>query len=148
MIPGSEARLDPVPFESVPTLNQSATSPTGWWIAGLLERQPDSPRGRCWNNDRLIRADDWRTAFRRAVEMGTSDAEIGDRAKGGCHALIGVSDLVPIYDEFQDGAELSWQELEATEEGDGVPLRIFTEADLESEYEDPGEAPDGGPVTC
>lgn len=80
--------------------------------------------------------------------MGTSDAEIGDRAMGGCHALIGVSDLVPIYDEFQDGAELPWQELEATDEGDGVPLRIFTEADLESEYEDPGEAPDGGPVTC
>jgi len=118
-------------------MKKSAISPTGWWIAGLLEKQPDSTHCPYWNNYRLIRADDWRTAFRRAVEMGTSDAEIGDRALAGPHAFIGVSDLVPIYDEFEDGAEILWEELEATEDGDGVPLQIFTEADLESEYEDP-----------
>ncbi len=80
--------------------------------------------------------------------MGTSDAKIGDRSLGEPHAFIGVSDLVPIYDEFEDGAEILWEELEATEDGDGVPLQIFTEADLESEYEDPGEqVADGKPVT-
>ena len=71
--------------------------------------------------------------------MGKSDACGGDRAIGGSHAFIGVSDLVPMYDEFEDGAEILWEELEAAEDGDGIPLQVFTEADLESEYEDPGE---------
>ncbi len=125
-------------------MKKPATSPTGWWIAGLLEKQPDSSRSSYWNNYRLIRANDWRTAFRRAVEMGLSDARTGDRAFTGPHAFIGVSDLIPIYDEFEDGAEILWEELEASEAGDGVPLQIFTEADLESEYEDPSEQPGTG----
>ena len=120
-------------------MKKPAISPTGWWIAGLLEKQPGTARSPYWNNYRLIRAVDWRTAYRRAMEMGTSDSRTGDRAFTGPHAFIGVSDLVPIYDEFEDGAEILWEELEATEDGDGVPLQVFTEADLESEYEDPGE---------
>ena len=120
-------------------MKKPATSPTGWWIVGLLEKQPETSSGSYWNNYRLIKADDWRTAFRKAMDMGTSDARTGNRAFTGHRAFIGVCDLVPVYDEFEDGAELFWQELEASGEEDVIPLQVFTEDDLESEYEEPSE---------
>jgi hypothetical protein len=127
-------------------MKKPATSPTGWWIAGLLEKQPETAPSPYWNNYRLVRADDWRTAFRRAMEMGASDARTGNRAFTGLRAFIGVCDLIPIFDKFEDGAELLWQELEASEDDDGIPLQVFTEDDFESQYEEPGEqgAPSNG----
>lgn len=110
-------------------------SRTGWWIAGLLEKHSNSDRAPYWNNYRLIRAEDWRTAFRRATEMGEAAARVGNEAFPGRQEFIGITDLLPIYDELEDGAELLWQELWPNEDDPaGIPLEIFSEADLESEY--------------
>jgi len=118
-------------------MKKSATNHTGWWIAGLLEKHSHPDRAPYWNNYRLIRADDWRTAFRRATEMGESNARVGVEAFGGRQEFIGVSDLVPIYDEIEDGAELLWQELwPDSANPNEIPLDVYSEADLESEYED------------
>ena len=69
--------------------------------------------------------------------MGKSNARVGVEAFGGQQEFIGVTDLLPIYDEFEDGAELLWQELwpDADNPND-PPLGVFTEAEMESEYED------------
>jgi len=118
-------------------MKKSATSRTGWWIAGLLEKHSSTDRAPYWNNYRLIRADDWRTAFRRAIEMGENNARVGVEAFGGHQEFLGVSDLLPIYDEFEDGAELLWQELwpDADNPND-APLGVFSEAEMESKFED------------
>lgn len=115
-----------------------ATSKTGWWIAGLLEKHSHAGQPPYWNNYRLIKASDWRTAFRKATEMGKANARVGNEAFSGHQEFIGVSDLLPVNDELEDGAELLWQELEASDEGDGIPLQVFTETELESRYEPSG----------
>lgn len=125
-------------------MKNHAISRTGWWIAGLLEKHSHTDRPPYWNNYRLIKAADWRTAFRKATEMGKANARAGNHAFAGHQEFIGVSDLLPIYDEFEDGAELLWEELDASEEDDGIPLRIFTETDLESQYEQSGEQDSAG----
>jgi hypothetical protein len=114
-------------------MNHPDTSPTGWWIAGLLEKHSHSGRPPFWNNYRLIRAADWRTAFKKAVQMGQCSADAGAEALGGPINFIGITDLLPIYEEFEDGAELMSEELWPTEgAGNGIPMQIFSESDLES----------------
>lgn len=124
-------------------MKKPATSPTGWWIAGLLHKHSTPDRAPYWNNYRLVRAQDWRTAFRKATEIGASDSRAGSEAFSYPQEFIGISDLLPIYEEFKDGSELLWQELWPEEnDPDGAPLRIFSELDLELEYET--EAEQGG----
>ncbi|MDQ8192755.1 DUF4288 domain-containing protein, partial [Roseibacillus persicicus] len=118
------------------TMKKTSTSRTGWWIVGLLLKQFSSEGAPYWNNYRLVRGEDWRTAFRRATEMGENDAQVGNRAFSDQQEFIGITDLLPIYDEFEDGAELLWQELwPDAENGDVLPIGVYTEAELETEYE-------------
>lgn len=123
-------------------MNKSATSRTGWWIAGLLERHSKNGRAPYWNHYRLIKAKDWRTAYRRATEMGVNSARVGKEAFGGQQDFIGITDLVPIDDEFEDGAEILWQELwPDADNPDEIPLCVYSEADLESMYEENADPP-------
>ena len=69
--------------------------------------------------------------------MGKSNARVGVEAFGGQQEFIGVTDLLPIFDEFEDGAELLWQELwPDTDNLNESPLDVFTEAEMQSKYED------------
>jgi hypothetical protein len=112
------------------------TSPTGWWIAGLLEQHTHLDRTTFWNNYRLIRASHWREAFRRAIELGTSSAETGQRAFGHPQSFIGITDLVPVYDEFEDGAEILWQEFDSTDcDSARLPPDVFTEPEMAAIYD-------------
>ena len=119
-----------------------AVSPTGWWIAALLERKPPGGRTAYWNNYRLIRAHDWREAFRRAHEMGEDDARAGNDAMSKGHEFIGVTDLLPVYDKFEDGAEILFEE-HAGADGDPSkpPMEIWTEDELSALYATDSEAP-------
>ena len=102
-----------------------------------MVKHSGSERAPFWNNYRLVRADDWRTAFRKATEMGVSDTRGGNDAFSDQQTFIGVTDLLPIYDEFEDGAELLWQELwPDADDLDGMPLGVYSEAELESKYEE------------
>ena len=117
-------------------VRKNTTSPTGWWLAGLLEKNSSPERKAYWNNYRLVRADHWRTAFKRAVEMGQNDSRVGSEAFSGSCEFIGVSDLVPIYDDFEDGAEILWEELDISDDVEGEGSHsVYTESDLESVYE-------------
>jgi len=111
------------------------SSPTGWWIAGLLERHSQNGKTEYWNNYRLVRAVHWREAFRRARAQGEDGAETGRRAFGGESVFLGLTDLLPIYDEFEDGAELWWQKYHSDDTGEELPLEVLTEAELEAIYE-------------
>jgi hypothetical protein len=72
--------------------------------------------------------------------MGERIARVGTEAFGGQQDFIGITDLLPIYDEFEDGAELLWQECwPDTDNPDEIPLCVYSEADLESKYEDKAE---------
>jgi hypothetical protein len=69
--------------------------------------------------------------------MGESNARVGVEAFGEHQEFLGVSDLLPIYDDFEDGAELLWQELwPHADNPNETPLSVFSEADLELEYEE------------
>ena len=104
--------------------------------AGLLERHSHPNRTVYWNNYRLIRASHWREAFRRAIEMGTSSTETGRRAFGHPQSFLGITDLVPIYDEFEDGAEVLWQEFDSSDcDSSGFPIGVFTEPEMATIYE-------------
>lgn len=73
--------------------------------------------------------------------MGKSNARVGVEAFGGQQEFIGVSDLLPIYDEFEDGAEILWQELwPDTDNPNEVPLVVFSESYFEAKYEDQAES--------
>jgi hypothetical protein len=111
-------------------------SPTGWWLAALLERRGGKVSKPYWHNYRLVRASHWRQAFRRALELGESGSQVGNQAFGAGHEFIGVTDLVPIYEAFEDGAEILWEEYDADETDPAKPpLSTFTEAELEAIYE-------------
>jgi len=73
--------------------------------------------------------------------MGMSDARAGNEEFSDKQNFIGVTDLLPIYDEFEDGAELLWQELwpDADDPG-GIPIGVYSEAELESKYEEAEQA--------
>lgn len=111
------------------------TSPTGWWIAGFLERHVHPERTVFWNNYRLIRASHWREAFGKAIALGTSSVEVSQRAFGHAQDFVGITDLVPIYEDFVDGAEVLWEELDSPDcDSSGLPLDVFTEAEMAAIY--------------
>lgn len=119
-----------------PRMRREPTSRTGWWLAGLLERHSFTDRPPYWNNYRLVRADDWRSAFRKASEMGERNVITGNAAFSDHQEFLGVTDLVPLYESLEDGAELLWEELNFSEEGQNEPpLQVYSEADFEELFE-------------
>ena len=114
---------------------EAGTSPTGWWIAGLLERHVGTDGSiRYWNNLRIFRATTWREAFRKASAQGSSENETGAPVFAES-SFLGITNLAPIYDEFEDGAELLFEKWHCPPETDEPPLGVFTEEELESEFE-------------
>jgi hypothetical protein len=87
---------------------------TGWWIFMEVEqwvsnRQKKlSPTSRClvWENTRLIRAKNREQAYRKALAYG----RLGHPSKteGGEWRFAGISMLLPVYEEIEDGAEILW----------------------------------------
>ena len=95
---------------------QRNRSPTGWWIFCEVEQWVSdhqktlSPLSRCpvWENLRLIRAKNRKKAYKKALKLG----ELGhpSRTNGGEWRFVGVSMLLPLYDEIEDGTELLWND--------------------------------------
>jgi hypothetical protein len=116
---------------------QSATSPTGWWLAGLLQKQSNPDVAPYWNNYRLVKAKHWRTAFRRASRRGEEDAAPSSAFKFE-QQFMGVTDLVPIYERLEDGAEILWEELWPEKRlKRKLPRKVYSERDLERVYAEP-----------
>lgn len=100
-----------------------------------MQKQSDPKNAPYWNNRRLVKAKHLRTAFRRATEMGRMDAE-PTKAFRYQQKFVGITDLVPIYDPFEHGGEILWEELWPTKnQRNTLPLKVYAERELEKIYE-------------
>ena len=96
-------------------------SPYGWWIATFIESaswddEPNpSPNSRClaWENTIILQATDREAAYAKAVSLASqysSEFEDNSRNRKGHWVFEGLTNLLPIYDELEDGAEILWVE--------------------------------------
>ena len=95
-------------------------SPDGWWIASYVERtcwddeplDDDTVRSRVWENTIILQADDREAAYEKAVRLASKDESVFDdgniNGRKGFWRFAGLSSLVAIYDELEDGAEVTW----------------------------------------
>ncbi len=87
---------------------------TGWWIVQEVEQwcsdrqkalKPGS-RLVIWENTRLIRANSREEAYEKAMRLGAQTSP--SRTNGGEWRFLGLSQLLPVYEELEDGAEILW----------------------------------------
>lgn len=89
-------------------------SHTGWWLYKEVEQWVSNrqkkltPTSRClvWENTRIIKAKNRNDAFRKAMHLGNSVSP--SKTDGGEWRFAGISLLLPIYDDLEDGAEVLW----------------------------------------
>jgi hypothetical protein len=89
-------------------------SQSGWWIfrevqqwvSRRQQKLTDDSRCQVWENTRLIRARNRDEAFRKATQLG----QAGDpsQTKDGEWRFVGISLLLPVYEDIEDGAEILW----------------------------------------
>lgn len=105
------------PKGKIPTRNKS---PFGWWVASYIERfEPENetsenPNRRClaWENTIIINARNREEAFRKAEKTGKLGNCLESTINGrkGVWRYEGLTSLLAIYDELEDGAEILWNE--------------------------------------
>ena len=98
------------------------TSPTGWWVATIIERfevegeDRSNARRRCraWSNVVLLKARDRHHAYRKAMRYGRDGEKAWPnfQGPGRCRPVFeGLASLIPVYDEFdEDGCEILFDE--------------------------------------
>jgi hypothetical protein len=99
-------------------------SPVDWYIASILMRfewydeDKNNLNRRCkaWENSILIKANSPSEAYGKAIEHGKLDEEAGEmwerdnEDRKGRWRFEGLTSLLAIYDEPEDGAEIIWNE--------------------------------------
>jgi uncharacterized protein DUF4288 len=103
----------------------SSRNHTGWWIfkevtQWVSNRQKKlSLTSRClvWENTRLICARNREQAYQKALKLGRLGHP--SKTKGGEWRFVGISMLLPVYEEIEDGAEILWTEYGA------LPIRTI-----------------------
>lgn len=102
-------------------MNLADISPYGWYVASYLlrfvevdETGVDDPEKRfsTWENTIIIKADSLSEAYDKAVQIAMRETE---SYKGGEPPGVdvqwvfeGITDLLPIYENLADGAEIMW----------------------------------------
>jgi hypothetical protein len=101
---------------------RGSQSPHGWWLASYLLRAEwdgesrHNPNRRClaWENTIILRAKDREEAFTKVIALGEMDSRIEMREEGGLRKgnwrFEGLTELLPIYEKLEDGAEILWKE--------------------------------------
>lgn len=96
-------------------------SPFGWWLASYLERlefddeDKTNANRRCltWENTILLKASSRERAFEKAIATARR-ASVGEtwgaNGRRGQWRFEGVTELLPIYEQLEDGAEILWRE--------------------------------------
>ncbi|HQU83693.1 MAG TPA: DUF4288 domain-containing protein [Pyrinomonadaceae bacterium] len=93
-------------------------SPVNWYIAGILlrfevvgvkELQPNN-RFLSWENKHLIKAETPDEAYEKALKLGkeSEDDYINPDGENVRWVFEGLTGLLPIYEELEDGAEIIW----------------------------------------
>ncbi len=97
-------------------------SPVGWYLVSYLLRfvelndehkDNDEARFLSWKNSILVRAQTLDEAYARGLKMAREAAKPYKGGPSGVPVqwkLVGVTDVLPIYEELQDGAEILWTE--------------------------------------
>ncbi|MEJ2407205.1 MAG: DUF4288 domain-containing protein [Candidatus Thiodiazotropha sp.] len=95
-------------------------SPVGWYLGTYLARfieiedqSNDDPEARfaTWENSVIVKAGDLGEAYDKVEAIGI---EHGEPYKGGKEGIpvkweyLGIIELLPIYEELVDGAEIMW----------------------------------------
>jgi hypothetical protein len=107
--------------KSIPSKNKS---PTGWWVATIIERFEDegedrsNPRRRCraWSNVVILKARDRNQAYNKAMrygKLGKNGYDWIDTATRRKARLVfeGLASLLPLYDPFdEDGSEILFED--------------------------------------
>jgi hypothetical protein len=103
--------------KQIPARNKS---PFGWWIASYIERfeyedeDKTNLNRRCdaWENTIIIKARDREQAYRKAEKIGRLEETAYQTTEGrmGAWRYEGLTSLLPIYEELEDGAEILWRE--------------------------------------
>ena len=105
--------------KKIPSRNKSSY---GWWLASYIERfeyegeNLDNLNRRCtaWENTIIIKAKNREQAFRKAEKIGRLGESNGayTNTDGLTLRLVyeGLSSLLPIYEDLEDGAEIIWEE--------------------------------------
>ncbi len=69
------------------------------------------------------------------MDLGNNDARAGREAFPHPTKFVGISDLVPIYENFEHGSEILWEELHADEGSpEQPPLEVYDESHFQSRY--------------
>jgi hypothetical protein len=100
-------------------------SPTGWWIASYIERpvwkgeKKPLPRHRClaWENTIILKAPSRDAAYKKALKLASQNQSAFSNEKDrntGQWKLMGLTDLLPLYEPLEDGAEILWSERKTT----------------------------------
>jgi hypothetical protein len=97
-------------------------SPVGWYVASYVLRfveldreDKDDLDGRflTWENTIIVKANDLGEAYEKTVEIAEGHTE---PYKGGSEGVDvqwvfeGVTEVLPIYEDLEDGAEIMWAE--------------------------------------
>ena len=97
-------------------------SPFGWYVGSYLIRfteidyeKNDDPEERflSWENTIIVKADNLDHAYDKVVEVAKGDTEPYRGGKEGIPVqwvFEGITELVPIYEKLEDGAEIMWAE--------------------------------------
>ncbi len=103
-------------------MGDKSTSPIGWYVASYLIRfveldepaqQSGDDRVLAWENTIIVRADNIEHAYDKVIE--TAD-QFTKSYKGGPEGvdvkweLEGVTELLPIYEDLEDGSEIMYKE--------------------------------------
>lgn len=97
-------------------------SPVGWYLGAYLLRfvelsDPQQNDEECrflsWENTVLVRANTMKQAYAKVERIGKQASK---PYRGGSEGVpvqweyIGVTELLPIYEKIEDGAEIAWRE--------------------------------------
>ncbi len=97
-------------------------SPVGWYVGsyvlrfvelGREDKEDSEARFLTWENTVLVRAADLDEAYEKVVRIGQEHTEPYKGGPDGIDVqwvLEGVTELLPIYEDLEDGAEIMWSE--------------------------------------
>jgi hypothetical protein len=95
-----------------------ADSPTGWYLVSVVERfqpvlegrQSSTSRAEVWENYHLIRAGSASQAYDKSIALyrGKRFYTTDRKENEGYWVVEGVSELLPVYEEIEDGCEVMW----------------------------------------
>ena len=98
------------------------TSPVGWYVASYLLRfveldrkDIDDPEAKfmSWENTVLIKANDLDEAYDKTVRIAEESTEPYNGGPNGVDVqwqFEGVTQILPVYEQIEDGAEIMWAE--------------------------------------